>query len=163
MTMALFEICQALEQTTISTIVRESAFPYVEGAHVLGLSLSVGIVMWFDLRLLGVAMRTQPVSEVFEDLKVWMFAGFGIMFFTGALLFSAHATKAYASGYFRLKLALMILAGLNTVVYHFTIDRRRPEWDKASVPPFAAQAAGPLSLVLWFSVVAVGRIVAYHL
>jgi hypothetical protein len=53
--------------------------------------------------------------------------------------------------------------GVNTAVYHFTIDRRKSEWDKAAVPPLAAQAAGLLSLVLWFSVVAVGRIFAYHL
>lgn len=161
--MSLFEICQVLEQTAISTLVRESAFPYVDGAHVLGLSLSVGTIMWFDLRLLGAAMRTRPVSEVFQDLKAWMFAGFGIMFLTGALLFSAHATKVYANGYFRVKMALLILAGVNTAVYHLMVDRRRSQWDSASVPPLAARAAGLLSLVLWFSVVAVGRIFAYHL
>lgn len=161
--MSLVEMCNLLEQTTISTIVRESAFPYVEGAHVLGLSLSVGTVMWFDLRLLGLAMRTRPVSDVFQDLKTWMFLGFGIMFSTGALLFAAHATKAYASGYFRAKVALLILAGVNTGVYHLTIDGRQSEWGKASVPPFAARVAGLVSLLLWFSVVAVGRLFAYYL
>jgi hypothetical protein len=161
--MSLFELCQAIEQTTISSIVRESAFPYVEGAHVLGLSLSVGTVLWFDLRLLGAAMRTRPVSEVFQDLKAWMFAGFGIMFVTGALLFAAHATKAYASGYFRAKLALLILAGINTVVYHVTIDRSESEWGKAPIPPRRARVAGLVSLLLWFSVVAVGRLFAYYL
>ena len=108
--MSLLEICQAIEQTTISSIVRESAFPYVEGAHVLGLSLSVGTVMWFDLRLIGATMRSRAVSDVFQDLKPWMFAGFAIMFLTGGLLFFAHATKAYGSGYFRAKLALLMLA-----------------------------------------------------
>jgi hypothetical protein len=161
--MSLLEICQAIEQTTISSIVRESAFPYVEGAHVLGLSLSVGTVMWFDLRLIGAAMRTRPVSEVYQDLKPWMFAGFVIMFLTGGLLFSAHATKAYGSGYFRAKLALILLAGINTAIYHLTIDRRESEWGKAPVPPLQARVAGLLSLLVWFSVVAVGRLFAYYL
>ena len=161
--MSLLDLCKAIEQTTISSIVRESAFPYVEGAHVLGLSLSVGTVLWFDLRLLGAAMRTRPVSEVFQDLKGWMFAGFGIMFLTGGLLFAAHATKAYASGYFRVKMALLILAGVNTVVYHLTIDRRKSEWGKAPVLPLRARVAGLASLLLWFSVVAVGRLFAYYL
>src|SRR5436853_3659119 len=123
--MSLFEMCQALEQSSISSIVRESAFPYVEGAHVLGLSLSVGTVMWFDLRLLGAAMRARPVWEVFEDVKLWMFTGFGVMFSTGVLLFAAHATKAYSNNFFRAKLALLILAGLNAAIYHLTIDRSR--------------------------------------
>jgi hypothetical protein len=161
--MSLLEICRLLEQTTISTVVRESAFPYVEGAHVLGLSVSVGTVMWFDLRLLGVAMRTRPVPEVFQDLKRWMFAGFAIMFFTGALLFAAHATKAYASGYFRAKLSLLILAGVNAAVYHLAIGRGQSEWAKTPVPPLAARAAGLVSLLLWFAVVAVGRLFAYYL
>ena len=161
--MSLLEICKVIEQTTISSIVRESAFPYVEGAHVIGLSLSVGTVMWFDLRLLGVGMRTRPVSELFQDLKPWMFAGFAIMFLTGGLLFSAHATKAYASGYFRAKLALLMLAGINTAIYHLTVDRRASEWGKAPVPPLQARVTGLLSLVLWFSVIAVGRLFAYYL
>jgi hypothetical protein len=161
--MSLFEMCQAMEQSTISSIVRESAFPYVEGVHVLGLSLSVGIVMWFDLRLLGAAMRARPVWDVFEDLKVWMFAGFAVMFSTGALLFAAHATKAYSNSYFRAKLALLILAGVNAAIYHFTIGRRRSEWGKAPVPPAPVRAAGLISLLLWFSVIAIGRIFAYYL
>src|SRR5262245_18932818 len=137
--MSLLEVCRVIEQTTISSIVRESAFPYVEGAHVLGLSLSVGTVIWFDLRLIGAAMRTRPVSDVFKDLKPWMFAGFVVMFVSGGLLFTAHATKAYGSGYFRSKLALLMLAGLNSAIYHLTVDRRESQWGKSPVPPLQAR------------------------
>jgi len=161
--MSPFEMCQAIEHSAISSIVRESAFPYVEGAHVLGLSLTVGTVMWFDLRLLGAAMRTRPVWEVFEDVKPWMLAGFAVMFSSGAVLFAAHASKAYSSGYFRAKIALLILAGVNAAVYHFTIGRRRSEWGKAFVPPVAVRAAGLVSLLLWFSEIALGRLFAYYL
>jgi len=161
--MTIFDWCKALEDTRVGEIVRESAFPYVEGVHVLGLALSVGTVVWFDLRLVGAAMRSRSVSGVFRDLKGWMIGGFCLMFLSGALLFTAHASKAYASGYFRAKMALIVLAGLNTAVYHLTIDRRRAEWSNAPIPPWAARAAGLLSLVLWFSVIAAGRIFAYNL
>jgi hypothetical protein len=161
--MPMLEWCRALEETAVGTLVRETAFPYVEGTHVLGLSLSVGTVMWFDLRLLGATMSTRSVSEVFRDLRGWMFAGFAIMFLTGALLFTAHATKAYESAYFRAKLALIVLAGVNIVVYHLTIDRSEPEWGAAPVPPLAARAAGLISLTLWFSVISAGRLLAYSL
>jgi hypothetical protein len=161
--MPVLEWLHALEQTWIGEVVRESAFPYVEGTHVLALSLSVGTVAWFDLRLLGAAMRSRPVSEVFESVRGWMFAGFGLMFATGALLFAAHATKAYESWSFRAKVALLVLAGLNTLVFHFTIDRSRLEWNAAPVPPLAARMAGLMSLVLWLSVIAAGRMFAYDL
>jgi hypothetical protein len=161
--MTMVEMFKALEDTGIGEIVRESAFPYVEGAHVMGLALSVGTVVWFDLRLLGLTMRSRPVAEVFRNLKAWMIAGFCLMFVTGALLFTAHATKAYTNGYFRAKIALIVLAGVNTVIYHLTVDRRRTEWSDDPVPPLAARAAGFVSLVLWFFVIAAGRIFAYNL
>ena len=161
--MTILEWCRALEESRVGTMVRETAFPYVEGTHVLGLSLSVGTVMWFDLRLLGATMTSRPVSVVFRDLRAWMFGGFALMFLTGALLLAARATEAYESPYFRLKLALIVLAGVNMALYHLTIERRDTEWGAAPVPPLAARVAGLVSLVLWFSVIAVGRIFAYSL
>jgi len=161
--MSLLEVCQAIQASTIGTGVRESAylFPIVEGTHVLGLSLSVGTVMWFDLRLLGKIMRQIPVSEVFDQLRPWMFAGFVIMLTTGSLLFSAVASDAYLNVYFRVKVTLLLMSAANILLFHFTIDRRREEWDKAPLPPLPARVAGLLSLVLWMGVIIAGRLFAY--
>ena len=161
--MSVTDWLQALERSRIGEVVRESAFPYIEGTHVLGLALSVGTVVWFDLRLLGATMRTRPVSEVFGSLKPWMLTGFGLMFLTGALLFTSHATKVYANPYFRTKMVLLVLAGLNAGLFHLTIDRRRADWNTAPIPPPAARAAGLASLLVWFSVIAAGRMVAYEM
>ncbi len=161
--MALIEWLRAIEGTWVGETVRDSAFPYVEGAHVLGLSLSVGTAAFLDLRLLGVAMRARSVTEVFDSLKGWMRIGFCLMFATGALLFAAHARKAYENPYFQAKVALLVLAGLNALVFHLTIDRRRAAWDHAPVPPPAARMAGMASLVLWVLVIAAGRFFAYAL
>ena len=161
--MPVVEWLRALEQTRIGEVVRESAFPYIEGTHVLGLSLSVGMIAWVDLRLVGATMRTRPVSEVYESVKGWMVAGFCLMFVTGALLFVAHATKAYASVFFRAKVALLLLAGVNALIFHRTVNRRTTNWHDAPVPPTAARMAGLTSLVLWLSVIAAGRLFAYDL
>ena len=163
--MSLLEFCQWLEQSQIGTGIRESAyfFPIIESMHVLGLAMSVGMVIWFDLRLLGLSMRGEPVSQVFGHFKPWMLIGFTIMFTTGGLLFWSRASQAYASRYFAIKLLFLFLAGVNLAVYHLTIDRRRHEWDKAPTPPLQARLAGFVSIVLWLGVVAAGRIMAYTL
>src|SRR5215510_7253309 len=125
--MSLLQICQWLEDSQLSTGIRESTFPYIEGTHVLTLALSVGTILWFDLRLAGVFLRKRPVSEVFKQLRPFFLTGFPIMFISGGLLFVAHATQCYSSNYFRVKLALILLAGLNVLIFHSTIDRRRAE------------------------------------
>ena len=161
----LLHWCQWLQDTPFSTAIRVSgyAYPLIEGTHVLGLAFSVGTILWFDLRLLGVAMRRDSVSYVFNQLRPWMSAGFLVMVVTGSLLFSSRAADAYASNYFRIKAGLLVLGGLNVVIFHTTIDRRRAEWDTAERPPFRARMAGLVSLILWFSIIAAGRIMAYNL
>jgi hypothetical protein len=162
---ALLQWCQWLQDAPFGTAIRVSAYAYplIEGSHVLGLALSVGTILWFDLRLLGVAMRRDRVSDVFNQLRPWMGAGFLLMIVTGTLLFSARAADAYASNYFRIKIGLLVLGALNVLIFHTTIDRQREQWDAAERPPFRARLAGLLSLVLWFSIIAAGRIMAYNL
>jgi hypothetical protein len=138
-------------------------FPIIEGSHVLALGLSVGTIVWFDLRLMGAAMKRYSVSQTFSFVKPWMFAGFAVMMSTGAFLFWSHALKCYQSNFFRLKLILLVLAGINIIVFHSTIDRRRVEWDKSPVPPLQARLAGFSSLLLWLAIVAAGRLMAYTL
>jgi len=62
---ALLQWCQWLQDAPFGTAIRVSAYAYplIEGSHVLGLALSVGTILWFDLRLLGVAMRRDRVSD----------------------------------------------------------------------------------------------------
>lgn len=162
---ALQQWCQWLQDTDFGSGIRYSAYlyPLLEGTHVLGLAFSVGTILWFDLRLLGVAMRRDRVSDVFNQLRPWTTAGFLVMITTGSLLFASRAAEAYASNYFRIKIGLLVLGALNVVIFHTTIDRHREQWDTAERPPFRARMAGLLSLILWFSIIAAGRIMAYNL
>jgi hypothetical protein len=161
----LLQWCQWLESTDVATAIRESAYlyPFIEGSHVLGLAFSVGTVIWFDLRLMGIALRREPVSLVFAQLRPWILTGFAIMFVTGGLLFASRAGEAFSSVYFRIKVALLLLCGLNVVIFHATIDRHRAEWDSAPRPPLQVRVAGVTSLLLWFAIIAAGRVMAYNL
>src|SRR5262245_26908408 len=69
-TNVLAQFCQWLYDTKIGSGIRESiwVFPIIEGTHLLGIALSVGMLCWFDLRLLGLALRDQPVSKVWQQV-----------------------------------------------------------------------------------------------
>src|SRR5262245_1720074 len=95
--MSIMQWCESLEMTALGVWVRESlyGFPLVVAIHILGLTLSIGMVVWFDLRLLGLSMRRCPVSEVYRRIFPWMISGMLVMATTGVILFIAFATKAY--------------------------------------------------------------------
>ena len=162
--MSLFDICQWLQNSEFGTGLRESTwmFPIVEGTHVLGLSLSVGTLLWMDLRMTGKFMKNQPMSKVSRSVLPWALAGFGVMVVTGVLLFWCQAIKAYNSIFFRIKVVLLFLAALNAIVYHTTIYRNMDEWDKVTPPPMQVRVAGWASIALWIGIILAGRNMAYN-
>lgn len=161
--MSLHDFCFWLQNTAWGTAIRESTllFPVIETAHVLGLSLSVGTIALLDLRLLGLGLRREPVSQVMRQIMPWSLTGFAIMFITGALLFWSQAMKAYGSVFFRIKLLLLLFTAVNALVFQFTVYRSMASWDKAAVTPLAARISGVISLTLWIGVIAAGRTMAY--
>jgi Family of unknown function (DUF6644) len=162
---SILHACQWLESTPVGLLVRESpyAFPILVAVHIVGLTLSVGIVVWFDLRLLGVSMRGAPAPVVYRQLMPWAFTGFGIMFLSGALLLTGFATAAYGNVYFRAKLVAILLAGVNAFGYHAVTERRIAHWDNSTRIPLAARMAGLISIAMWATVILAGRMMSYTL
>ena len=161
--MSLLELCQRLQDTAFATALLESQYLWlvIESAHVIGLSISVGLIVITDLRLIGAFQRREPVSDVLQQLRPWLLAGFGLMFLTGALLFISEAATVYASRWFKLKVLFLALAGLNALWFELKLGRRLKGWDERAKPPLGAQIAGWTSLTCWTAVVIFGRWVAY--
>jgi hypothetical protein len=154
-----------LQNSDIGTGIRESiwAFPIIETTHVLALAISVGILLWFDLRLLGWGMRHQPVSHVHKQVMPYAFIGFFIMFVTGVLLFWSEAEKCYLSGFFRAKVVFLFLALVNAGIFELATKKTIEDWDKYPIPPPRARMAGLVSIISWAAVIIAGRATAYNL
>jgi hypothetical protein len=161
--MSLLTVCEWLENTQVGVLVRESlyGFQILVGIHILGLTLSAGTLVWLDLRLAGVSMPRYPVAALYRRLIPWTLAGFCLMFFSGAWLFTGFATRAYGNVYFRLKLAAIVLAGVNALFYHLVTERRIAHWNEAARPPLPARVAGLISIVVWTIVIMSGRMMSY--
>ena len=161
--MSILQICEWLESFSIAVLVRESlwGFPIVVAIHILGLTVSVGLLIWFDLRLLGVIMPAVPVATMYRGLARWMLGGFATMFLSGAVLFMAFATKAYGNVYFQIKLGAMLLAGTNALIFHYATERHIVEWNDSARPPVGARLAGAISILAWTVVILAGRMMSY--
>src|SRR5882757_11345537 len=159
----LLTLCKWLEQTSVGAGVRESLwlFPAIETVHLFGIILLVGSTVAFDLRLLSFALREQSVSRLASRLLPWAWIGFAVQVLTGLLLFASEATKCYGNPAFRIKMLLLLLAGVNALAFHVAPFRNVAAWDKASTQPVGAKVAGALSILLWFGIVAAGRWIGF--
>lgn len=162
--MDLAAIFAWLENTNGSVAIRESIllYPIIETTHVLSLTLFLGMIAMLDLRLLAVALRGVPVSEVAERLLPWAFVGFALMVVSGLLLFYSGPVRASQNIFFQMKVVMIALAGVNALVFHRTIFKRVASWDNERTPPMRARMAGLCSMLLWVGVVVCGRLQAYN-
>ncbi len=153
-----------MADTPWSVQLRESlyAWPFVESTHVLALGLFAGTAVMLDLRLLGLTLNRVPASALTSRLLPWTRAGFAIMVVTGLLLFYATPVRYYHNVFFRLKVIVLVIAGLNIWVFHSRIHRRIAAWDLDPVAPRAARIAAVVSLAGWAIVVVAGRLIAYN-
>lgn len=162
-TMTLHQAFEWLEATPLGVLVRESpwGFPILVALHIMGIMLSVGTLVWFDLRLLGVSMTGVRASLMYRRLMPWMFTGFAMMFITGFMLLAGFATAAYDNVYFRVKVLAMVLAAVNALLYHRFTERRIIQWDESPGPPTGARVAGLISISVWMTVIVAGRMMSY--
>jgi hypothetical protein len=126
--MSLIEFAQLLYDSELGTALRESiyAFPIVEGLHLIGLAFSFGLLMFIDLRLLGVFLESEPAQDLLRSLRPWLLVGFAVTLITGILLFIATATKV--------------------IYYLFSTSNSALSSSRASMPPYLNLNGGAMRM-----------------
>jgi hypothetical protein len=152
----------AIEMSALGQAMRQWLwlYPAVEIVHLVGIALLVGSIIVLDLRLLGLS-RTLPVRKLASHVLPWSAAGLALILPSGLAMFVAHATDLMGNPVFVLKICLIMAAGINAAAFHAGVFRGAAAWDVDATPPLTARAAAALSLLLWISVIACGRLLAY--
>jgi hypothetical protein len=143
------------------------AWPLGETLHFIGVSLLVGIVGMYDLRVLGMA-KGLPLAAL-KRLLPWGVFGFALCAMTGfmfvggmgANLFQTHPYDVLLTDvWLQLKLLFIFLAGVNLLAFYLTgmvraVDTLGPGDDA----PLLAKSIAGTSLFLWIGVVVCGRLI----
>lgn len=162
--MSILGVIQWLNETPISVYLRESElmFPLTEAIHLIGLGVSVGAIMWVDLRLMGFSMREERVSDLVARLEPVAIGGFLVMFISGIALFAGKPEAYYTTTIFRIKMFLLPLAGLNVLFFHRKVFPTVSHWDgEGTAVPWRGRMVGWVSMVLWLTIIVAGRWTAY--
>ena len=143
--------------------IRDSGFlfPIIETAHIFGIISLVGSTSILDLRLMGLTFRDEPFSKLNKRFLPWAVFGFLTQVATGILMWSSEAIKMNQNWAFQLKMVLIVVAGINVLVFHLLAYQSLDTWDDEPLAPVSARIAGTLSILLWFGIVALGRWIAY--
>lgn len=151
-----------IESTEIATLIRQDLwlYPILEIVHIIGLVILVGAAIMFDLRLLGFS-KNISVKNLSLHLLPWSQASLLIIVPSGILLFMTNAVSLSFNVIFWIKLALIVLAGLNALLFHKTLLKKVALWDVNCPSPLAARYIAVASILLWLTVIACGRLLAY--
>jgi hypothetical protein len=161
--MDIVQLLRSLESSGLAAWLRGSlyAFPLIESFHVIGLTMVFGTVAIIDLRLLGLASAGRPFATLASETIKWTWAAFALTATTGALMFSTNALAYYQNLQFRFKMSLLVLAGINVLVFTMTAGRRVDRWNADKAAPLAGKLAGAVSLLLWIGIIFMGRWVGF--
>jgi hypothetical protein len=157
------QISQAIQDTAYFTALRESelAYPIVLSSHLATIAVFGGLILMTDLRLLGLAMKSIPASQVVQWTRPWKHLGFLIMVTLGIHLAGSKFADYYDNPYFLMKMSLLGLVGVHGVAFRRSVYRNPSALDAPGGPPRVAKIAGCLSLALWLGILSCGRWIAY--
>jgi hypothetical protein len=137
-----------------------NAWPTIESIHFIGLTLLLGSIAAWDLRLLGL-MKDVPVAA-FHRLVPFAMLGFAINAASGTLFLMTDPDQYVYNSAFHLKFLCLGLAGLNVVLFYLTMFRRVRMLGPGMQPPVLARLNGAVSLVLWVTVIVCGRMITFY-
>jgi hypothetical protein len=154
---------QSLEATGLASGIRDSLylFPFLEAVHVMALSVVFGTIMIVDLRLLGFASTHRPFARMSSELLRITWGAFALAALTGTLMFMTNARVYAGNTSFRVKMVLLLLAGLNMAFFHLTAGRSVMRWDKDRSAPRIGRTTAALSLSLWVAIIFAGRVIGF--
>jgi hypothetical protein len=135
------------------------AWPIFESLHFLGMSVLLGTVGVFDLRLLGFA-RGISFAALHRLIPLGI-AGFVLNALTGFCFLCATPDQYLFNAAFRWKVTFIVVAGLNVLAFYAGIFRRLRTLGPEATPPLAARIAGGVSLGAWIGVMSAGRLLTF--
>ena len=130
-----------------------------EALHFLGLTLLVGTIGMFDLRVLGIGKRI-PIAPL-HRLAPWGVAGFVLNTLTGFMFLMTYPNQYVYQWVFIFKMLFIGIAAVNALIFNLVIMRKVEALGPGDDAPIVAKLMCATSLSLWIGVIFAGRFLAF--
>ena len=135
--------------------------PIIQTVHILGIAVVMGSVVLLDLRILGLAVPSQKITEMTNRLMPWLWWALASNLISGAFFLFGRPIRYFNNPIFGWKVSFLIPAVLLALFFHMMNNREEGYWESSSKRLWSARAIALLSLFLWIMVAMAGRWIAY--
>jgi len=135
-------------------------WPAAESLHFIGLSLIVGTIVVFDLRLLGIGRRISIAAV--HRLIPFGLLGFGLNVITGMMFLLTEPDQYVYNVSFHFKVLFMAIAGLNASAFYLTSYRKTTGEGAPVDAPTTAKVIAVISICMWIGVILAGRLLTFY-
>lgn len=126
---------------------------FLEVSHYFSMFIVVGSMALVDLRILGLAGRSQNLTDMAEDLLPWMWIGVVVNVISGLAMFTGEATAYYLSGPFQIKMLLVLLA----IGFGIFVNQNAQKWGRAASISTGVKLIALISMLLWIVAILAGN------
>jgi hypothetical protein len=157
------KFCDWLALTPISTLFQSVVWiiPMTQSIHIIAIAIVMSSVIMVDLRLMGVAGRSQSISSLTQRFIPWVWWSLAVLLASGTVLIVAEPRRDLLNPVFQIKMLLLIAAIVVTAVFQLAVSRNMKAWDLSPERRGGAWITAIASLLVWTAIVGCGRWIAY--
>jgi uncharacterized membrane protein SirB2 len=159
----VLEFAEWLQTTPVSVTIQsvEWVIPLLQSIHILMIGVVFVSILMIALRVLGRVRTDEAFGVVWNRFAPWMWSGLVVMAITGIILIVGEPIREFTALSFWLKMGLIVIAVAVTAMFGRSLAP--PTLAAAHGPEFsgAAKAAVVVTLLVWVTIIFLGRAIAY--
>jgi cytochrome bd-type quinol oxidase subunit 2 len=156
--MTTTDILNSMQGTALSHAISKSNHLLIAGFqvfHVMGFVLLLAALVLISLRLLGLILQQQTVSQVASQSLRLLWSGLALAVASGALMFIGSPKHYCYNPAFDIKMLLLVVAVLvQAVLFRWVAHSDNPS-------PWLTRTTVAVSLAAWFAVSMAGRAIGF--
>ena len=135
--------------------------PLIHSIHIIGITMVMGSVLMMDLRVLGWAGTDQTLQQTTRRFGPWLTGSLWLMLTTGLLMIIGEPPRELMAFSFWVKMVLLAIGTLVAIAFQRSLRRHEQQWEATFVRRPAVRGLAIGTLLLWASIVVMGRLIAY--
>ena len=160
---SVHQFCVWLASTPASNKIQDVSWiiPLTQTVHIACIALLIGSVAMLDLRMFGIAGRSDSIAMTAKRLLPWIWWPLPVFLVTGLILIVAEPSRELENPTFINKMILLAAAVVVTGALQATLRRDPGFWEASPARTYWARFLALVSLTLFIAIVFAGRLIAY--